>query len=442
MTAHPAATFALIDPRTTTSRRSVTFWLTNLAIFLAFFLAVHEFDASQHWLKTDRGELASLKQDEASGHATRQIGFILLGAIGITLLLRPADAALYPNPLLMFPLAMLLLWTFSSAIWSADPALTLKRQVILLCMLLAAVGFIKQFSITELAEIVVVQTLAVIAIGILAELILHPILSVSDSEYRFAGTLHPNHMGIHASLLLLGSIFLAQYRRDRRFYLLAAIAIITLLMTKSRTALFSAIVASLVYVILAYPAKRLILAIGISLAGAATMAISATGIFSDLGQTVLMNRGTSDPTTLTGRTMIWQFALARVTDDWGRILTGFGYGGFWTPQTADALSERAKFALSEGHNGYLDLMLQLGIPGLGLYLWCIIGTLCVWIAIARRSLIPHAAFAAALVCFALNHHLAESALTAPSFPTLVLWCVIGSAAMRDNARISPRGVAR
>jgi exopolysaccharide production protein ExoQ len=432
MTAHPGLSFAITDPHGNTARRSAAFWLTNLAIFIAFFLAVHEWDASQHWLKTDKDELASLKQDEASGHANRQIGFLFLGAIGITLLLRPADTALRPNPLLLFPLAMLLIWTLCSAAWSADPALTLKRQVILLCMLLAAAGFIKQFSITQLAEIVIVQTLLVLIVGIIAEVILQPVLSVSDSEYRFAGTLHPNHMGIHMSLLLLCSLFLARCRADRRFYLLAVIAIITLMMTKSRTALFSAVVGSLVYIILAYPRKRLVLILTLCIAGGIATAISAADVFSDLGHTVLMNRGTSDPTTLTGRTMIWQFALARVTDDWGRILTGFGYGGFWTPQTAHALSERAQFALSEGHNGYLDLMLQLGLPGLGLYLCCIIGALCAWIAISRRTGMPQAALAAGLICFALNHHLAESALTAPSFPTLVLWSVIGSAALRDN----------
>ena len=120
------------------------------------------------------------------------------------------------------------------------------------------------------------------------------------------------------------------------------------------------------------------------------------------------------------------------------MLAGFGYGGFWTKETAQALSERAHFALAEGHNAYLDVMLQLGLIGLVLYLCCILGTLKSWISIARQYSSAQAAFAVGVICFALNHHLAESALIAPTFPTLVLWSVIGMAAFQRDATASMR----
>jgi O-antigen ligase len=428
MTANPGINLVLTRQAPASSNRRLQFWLVNAVTFLAFFLSVHDLTASQHWLTTDKKELGALKDEEAAGHATRQIGFLLLGGMGIVLLSRGGAVPGQIRPMLMFPLCMLLIWALASSVWSADPALTLKRQVVLLCMLLGAAGLIRQFTIAQLAEIVVVQSLVVILLGIIVESILGPVLPITNSEYRFGGTLHPNHMGINASLLLLCSLFLARAKEDRRFFVLSLIALMTLLMTKSRTALFSAIVGSFVYMVVAYPRRRLAVLALICLAGGLAMVVTSSGILSDLGQTVLMNRGTSDPTTLTGRTMIWQFALDRVRDDWGRIFAGFGYGGFWTPQTALALSQRAQFSLSEGHNGYLDIMLQLGITGLALYLCCILVTLWVCIASAGQHR-PQAALAGGLICFALNHHLAESALTAPGLATLILWFIIGSTAL-------------
>jgi O-antigen ligase len=87
------------------------------------------------------------------------------------------------------------------------------------------------------------------------------------------------------------------------------------------------------------------------------------------------------------------------------------------------------FALAEGHNAYLDVTLQLGLVGLMLYLICILGTLRYWTASAFRSGSIEAAMAVGLLCFTLNHHIAESAMTAPTFPTLILWCLIASVAL-------------
>lgn len=412
-------------------RRAYWPWLTTALIFLAFFLGVHDLHASQHWYQR---EVSALADEAASGRAARQAGFLVLGTIGVIYLVRRGAISMRPRPLLLFPLLMLVLWVLVSAAWSADAALTLKRQVVLVCMLLAAAGLIKHFTLAQLAEMALVQSLIVVVLGVVVEFVLRPTLSVSDDEYRFAGTLYPNNMAINASLLLLTSLFVAHHRADRRFLLISVVAVVTLLMTRSRTALLSACIGSVVFALLAYARRyRIVLIFAILLTLGLALAAVATGFFSDLAHAVLMNRGHSDPATLTGRTMIWQFAYDRVRDDWGRMFTGFGYGGFWTPEMSLALSERAQFALSEAHNAYLDILLQLGLPGLGLYLWCLLGTLWVWMSAGTRSASSETALAAGLICFALSHQLAESAMSTPTFPTLVLWCIIGWAAFHREA---------
>ena len=61
-----------------------------------------------------------------------------------------------------------------------------------------------------------------------------------------------------------------------------------------------------------------------------------------------------DP-TLTDRTQIWASLLPVVIQ---RPILGRGIGGFWTTRT------RTEFMISEGHSGYLDVLLNFGFVGI------------------------------------------------------------------------------
>ncbi|WP_295849435.1 O-antigen ligase [Tardiphaga sp.] len=68
--------------------------------------------------------------------------------------------------------------------------------------------------------------------------------------------------------------------------------------------------------------------------------------------------------TFTGRTGIWEFALAGFSQN---PVKGYGYAAFWdypaNRTTIEAGSEWA-FDASHSHNGYLELALTIGLPGL------------------------------------------------------------------------------
>ncbi len=61
--------------------------------------------------------------------------------------------------------------------------------------------------------------------------------------------------------------------------------------------------------------------------------------------------------SLTGRTEIWAELVPVVQR---QPFLGSGFGSFWTSERRDSIS-------SHGHNGYLDILLDLGAVGLGLY---------------------------------------------------------------------------
>jgi O-antigen ligase len=69
-----------------------------------------------------------------------------------------------------------------------------------------------------------------------------------------------------------------------------------------------------------------------------------------------------DP-TFTGRSDIWEFALAAVAE---KPVTGFGYAAFWDDVTARQTAKGAEWAVTaaHSHNSYLDLAITIGLPGL------------------------------------------------------------------------------
>ncbi len=80
----------------------------------------------------------------------------------------------------------------------------------------------------------------------------------------------------------------------------------------------------------------------------------------------LLIRGLGRDITLSGRTEIWHDVLNVASRD---PLLGVGFGGFWIGRVANIpWDANLSWVLGEGHNGYFDVYLQIGILGLLLLL--------------------------------------------------------------------------
>jgi hypothetical protein len=70
----------------------------------------------------------------------------------------------------------------------------------------------------------------------------------------------------------------------------------------------------------------------------------------------------NDPRTFTGRVLIWRALMNFIGD---HFWLGTGYGSFWNVGDDGPIYRYASgwvTRISEGHNGYLDLACQLGVP--------------------------------------------------------------------------------
>ena len=113
-----------------------------------------------------------------------------------------------------------------------------------------------------------------------------------------------------------------------------------------------------------------------------------------------------DP-TLTGRTQIWTAVLGQVAH---RPLTGFGFAAFWTKQSVPAMvvAKQTGWLAPEAHNGWLDLLAQVGWIGAALAsLGCLVGLV---FAIARLSRRDDGWFSPIYLVIFLAMSLAESVL--------------------------------
>jgi exopolysaccharide production protein ExoQ len=116
----------------------------------------------------------------------------------------------------------------------------------------------------------------------------------------------------------------------------------------------------------------------------------------------------TDPAGFTGRTQIWT-ALLKFYADFP--LFGAGYGSFWDLGPTGPIFQYGKgwvTEISQGHNGYLDLLVQIGLPGTVLVLFATLA----WPVqrLLRGGDHPVRPLAAAMFLFCLGHNLTESML--------------------------------
>jgi O-antigen ligase len=116
----------------------------------------------------------------------------------------------------------------------------------------------------------------------------------------------------------------------------------------------------------------------------------------------------SDPAGFTGRYQIWTALIHAYAD---RPLFGVGYGSLWDLGPEGPIATYAQgwvATVSQGHNGYLDLLVQVGAPGMLLVLFATL----VWPLqrLLRGGDSPVRVLAGAMLLFCLGHNFTESTL--------------------------------
>jgi O-antigen ligase len=362
-----------------------------------------------------------------NGNPVNQGLVLALGALGLAIL-RTDGARLHLRGRVAGVLLTFLIWVGLSAFWADDTMVAIRRQVAFGSLLCFCAGCAARLNGQALG-LFVAGLAGLNAVGALIQELVRGTLQPFAGGSRFAGTVSPNIQGASLSLALLLVLWCAwRAKRLTRLTSICTSAIVTvlLLMTGSRTSLLGVASALLVSAALIAIRKnranplRIAVAIMLLSALAIGMAmVSATTIApvggSDLFDAMRMDRDSGSVSDLTGRDVIWEICLRYAAE---RPILGFGYGSFWTGSRLDAVATELKWAAHHGHSAYLDVFLQLGMPGVVLFILLLItcAVKCIRRFMADDDIAG--SWTAAFVFVAING-LTESIIVLPTFPAVV-----------------------
>lgn len=293
-------------------------------------------------------------------------------------------------------LVCFLCWATLSIAWSSDAALTGRRLIALAVVCIAAVALAREGSWRELVGFAIMATASVVVISLGSEIALGT-FTPGEEGYRFAGTMHPNAQGQNCVVLALALLAAAtETKRKKAWVYRAAVVpvLILLVLTQSRTAIAAAAVGVTLYGLLT-TRRRAVAVMGtgcVAIAGLVGALVSGDRLWGAIAGASAAGRSDFDLYTLTGRVSLWRTCLEFAGE---HPIVGYGYGGFWTPNRL--LDFGSKLGLASAHSEYLEVLLDLGVVGVFVY----VAIMATGVATALRSLGRsgecHYAFAAALL---------------------------------------------
>lgn len=318
-----------------------------------------------------------------------------------------------------------------SALWSVDPALTLRRSVLVLASTLIAIYLGERYSLPKLAQLLAVA-MSLIMLMTLALRIASP-SRVIDVDGTWRGlTPHKNAFGAYMGIALV-LLWLVRFERFKLLRYPLIVAAGFLLFASHSMAALSGSVLMLAALPL-WRSMRRNTAQRILACAVGVMALSLGIYVVNRNPDFFFQLVARDP-TFTGRTKLWSLVLPAIAQ---HPLLGYGYGAFWwTGLSGEALNIwiRSRWIPTAADNGYLDLILDLGVIALPLLAYVLFHAFRMAVSYIRSERQPISLWPAAYFSFFLLDNVFETQLlTTRSLEFLLFAAVLTCLAVhRRNA---------
>lgn len=356
----------------------------------------------------------------AEGSALTQVMLFGVYIVSFILLaIRPMDhllRAFRPKLLWLLPALAIL-----SILWSGAPTISFRRAVALAGSFVFGVYLATRYPRVMLLRFLLVISLIAIVLSFIVSAAL-PAYSIDPLSGAWQGVFGQKNqlgqfMALSAALWLLYAVTCKRYRLLAGF---GALSVVLMLLSRSATAvvIFAGLIAVLAVVRLLRvrsPLALPILLLVTLIVGYVAMrtASDPAGVLAALGR----------DSSLTGRTQLWSLVWQMIR---ARFWLGYGYGGFWLgfEGPSGPVWLATGWEPPSAHNGFLDLMLDLGVVGLIVLVPALIATLRYGCALAVRGRTLDAAFPLIFLVFILISNMTESYLVAYNSLSWVLFVAI------------------
>lgn len=395
------------EPSPTTDARSYSLLacvLCSATIITSFAICTFNPNAAR-----DATQLFDVRENESaerqSGVTSKSvIGYVLLGGSGVlALLLAPRPRGLCLPVLLT--VAAYFAFLYGSILWSDEPGLTIRKLGVATFCFLASFGYSRLLGLRGLAAMCAMTAAAGALLGLLAELRLGAFRPWQPG-YTFVGLLDKNGQALWISLFLLPTLFIwAQGKRQFAAVVAVVIAAGLLILTNSRAALASCVVAASTGVFLhARSTTKLLLATTATLGVGIVVCLAAIVGVDDVAQVAALGR-TEHVGKLTGRLPLWGYVFGDIFD---RPFLGHGYSAYWTSDKIEEVSSTFFWQAHQAHSVYVDLLLGMGLFGLIFFVAALATGLVTAVNRYRVTDDPTYLFVASVVVLALVNGFAES----------------------------------
>jgi len=288
----------------------------------------------------------------------------------ILIVVAPSYRALIREFLKTYIVLALLIWTDLSAVWSQNAFLSIKGAV-LLSLSVAFIYWVRlRFPTDQIMQMLILTGLIIGVLSIVAALAFPAIGLDQDSSGAWQGICYSkNRFGRIIMYLMTPAIHYPQNAYGRIWVrgIYVPFMLVLIVMSHSASALIFAVVYLFVAAILGLLGRFSSKERYLVLALVGPVLASAVLFIVQNSDSILPLAGRD--ATLTGRTTLWKALIPSIQK---RPLVGFGYQAFWIvgkSEGGDALIRIYGFmhwTATYAHNGYLAVILELGMIGLAI----------------------------------------------------------------------------
>jgi O-antigen ligase len=336
-------------------------------------------------------------------------------------------------------LALLIVWALSSVVWSDATLITVRRGCALALTSLLGVFVGVRYSARQRVELLATALLVVTALSVGLSLWAPSIgtaLDSGSSDWVWIGAFgHKNMLGKVSVLAFVVFAFQLLASPRRTLYLVGtALALLLLVQSHSRGAQVAG-VAVIAVGLGAYAIRKSGKALPIALI---VCGVVFAGIISWLltDWDVIVSQLGRDA-TLTGRTVLWERVLLWIPD---HLWIGRGYNAFWGVESGESADIRllSGWDVPHSHNGFLDVVLDLGLVGLGLFVCACLSSIVRAVRLLRAGPSAIAAWPFVFLVLFILTNIGESGILVRNNIWWICFVAVAAGSYDSNPSSAPR----
>jgi exopolysaccharide production protein ExoQ len=305
---------------------------------------------------------------------------------------------------------LLVLLAIASIFWSYSPDLTRTRVIALMGTMMFSLYFASRYSLKEQLKLLG-WTFGIVVVTSIIFAIVLPRYGQMGGVHLGAWRGIYNHKNVLGknmvpSVIVFLLLALKPQKKQWFFWSLLAASVMLILLSKASSPLVNLLILMSIFLVLHVLRWNYIVMVP-ALIGTSSVGVIFYSLLTTNAEQIAGSFGKN--LTLTGRTNFWPLMLDKIGEQpW----LGYGFGAFW--QGLDGPSayvwNASTFKAPNGHNGYLDLCLELGLVGFSIYAIEFITSFHKALAYIRLVKTPDAFWPILLFCYIILSNLTESSL--------------------------------